>query len=303
VAVPNVVGRLQGAATTQLQDIGLGVAVTNRSTPQGSCSLSTVGQVVDSSPAATTLLNPGAVVTLTVCALATSTVPNMLGQLENDALSVLAAAHLTSGQIVFKFDSAANGRVIAQSIQANTVQLQFTVVDITVSLGPPPVVVPSTTTWSEIFAPLINAHSNALCSDVPGGSKSSGTLLQLFHCHATDSGGGPQRWQFTNAGTADNGRPLFHIKNINSNLCMMVTSGASGTRASQGSCTSSGQNGWEVMDRSTGYITNGSPTQFELLNPAFNTCMAAANNSDSDGTALVTATCTIGGNQLNTWQL
>src|SRR5437763_10278057 len=64
--------------------------------------------------------------------------------------------------------------------------------------------VPSTT-WNEIVAPFDNARANTMCVDVPGGSMSAGTGIQLFHCHGYGSDGGPQRWHFNFQGLVGNG--------------------------------------------------------------------------------------------------
>ena len=68
--------------------------------------------------------------------------------------------------------------------------------------------------WSEIFPPLTD---NLACLDDPSGSATSGTALQLFHCHGYASNGGPQRWLF-NAWGAPNVQNIYHINSHN--LCL-----------------------------------------------------------------------------------
>jgi hypothetical protein len=68
--------------------------------------------------------------------------------------------------------------------------------------------------WSEIFPPLTD---NLACLDDPSGSATSGTTLQLFHCHGYASNGGPQRWLF-NAGGAPNVQNIYHVNSHN--LCL-----------------------------------------------------------------------------------
>jgi Ricin-type beta-trefoil lectin domain len=68
--------------------------------------------------------------------------------------------------------------------------------------------------WSEIFPPLTD---NLACLDDPSGSATSGTALQLWHCHGYASNGGPQRWLF-NAWGAPNVQNIYHINSHN--LCL-----------------------------------------------------------------------------------
>ena len=65
--------------------------------------------------------------------------------------------------------------------------------------------------WSEIFPPLTD---NLACLDDPSGSATSGTALQLFHCHGYASNGGPQRWLFNVWGAPN----FYHINSHN--LCL-----------------------------------------------------------------------------------
>jgi hypothetical protein len=105
--------------------------------------------------------------------------------------------------------------------------------------------------------------------------------LQLWRCHGYAYNGAPQRWQFVNLGASQyNGRTNYQIRNTGNNLCLLLAngSGAPGTRIAQGSCSSGAYTVWQILDQSTGNITNGSPYQFELRNAWFPLCMAAANN-------------------------
>jgi hypothetical protein len=68
--------------------------------------------------------------------------------------------------------------------------------------------------------PGLQARSNTMCVDVPGGSSQEGLRLQLWHCHGSDSQGAPQRWQFIFYGTDPAGHPAYVIRNIGNNLCM-----------------------------------------------------------------------------------
>jgi hypothetical protein len=140
---------------------------------------------------------------------------------------------------------------------------------------------------NEIVAPFDNAHGNPLCADVPGGAKSTGLALQLFHCHGYGSDGGPQRWHLLNGnGNAWPGvGPLYLIKNLDSRMCITLTSGASGARVVQEPC---GQATFWVLHVQN---ANGTDPLFELIANGTSPCLAAGNLSDNNQTPLVAATC------------
>jgi ricin-type beta-trefoil lectin protein len=154
-------------------------------------------------------------------------------------------------------------------------------------------VTPAPATFYEITPPFISPTSPK-CVDVPSASTSIGTALQLFHCKSSSN----QLFQFVSLGN-----DLYLIQNRNSALCLRVSSSADGTAVRQDTCSSGVNNDiWHI----TSPID---PTHFNLANQAFpSECMAAANNSGADHTALVIMTCNpgnsiVGENQLQTWQL
>src|SRR5690242_14658970 len=68
--------------------------------------------------------------------------------------------------------------------------------------------------WNEIYSPV-----NNLCVDDPGGARTAGTPLQLFHCHGYSSDGAPQRWHFDDTGRALAGHgEIYRIMNTGSGL-------------------------------------------------------------------------------------
>lgn len=73
----------------------------------------------------------------------TTTVPALVGMMQTDAASSLTAAQLSVGEITGQHTSAAAGTVLGQSPAAGTALLQGETVDLTVSLGPAPAVVPN----------------------------------------------------------------------------------------------------------------------------------------------------------------
>ena len=141
--------------------------------------------------------------------------------------------------------------------------------------------------WNEIVAPLDNARGNPLCADVPGGAKSTGLALQLFHCHGYGSDGGPQRWHLLNGnGNAWPGvGPLYLIKNLDDGMCITLTSGASGARVVQEPCGHA--TFWALHVQNA----NGTDPLFELIANGTGLCLAAGNLSDNNQTPLVAATC------------
>ena len=298
--VPNVVGMTQDAAQTAIQNANLAVGWSFITSPQGDCQIPTNGTVMSTSPPATATENPGTVVTLSVCSLPVTSVPNVYLMQETPALQALVQAHLTGGSFNFVTDSHPIGTVIGQSVQAGTTQLQFTVVNLTVSSGPAPTVVPDPV-WNEVITPLINGSSNTMCVD-NSNTSSSGALSLLWHCHASGSSGTTaQRWQFVNVGANwSNGRAMFTLRNTGSNLCLTIAGSSAGSRVMQSDCGPWWENEWQILDSSTGFV--GGPAQFELYNPGTGYCLTAANSSDSNGTTVVLGGCGAG-NQLNTLTL
>lgn len=148
------------------------------------------------------------------------------------------------------------------------------------------------TTWNEIWAPYINAQSNTMCVDAPGGTTARGAHLQLFHCHGYASDGAPQRWHFVPAGSGD-GWPVYEIKNVTSGLCITATSSG----ITQDTCGASIFAFWSVRSEnlwSTDPNFSLALVYSGLSDGTQSTCLAAANGTDSNQTALVLASCNTG---------
>ena len=155
-------------------------------------------------------------------------------------------------------------------------------------------VIPPVAQWVEIFNPHLHDKGITLCADDPGGSTSSGTPLQLFRCHGSDSSGAPQRWVFTQP-EDDNGNPVYidghpeyRIYNLAGGWCINAES-PPGSPVFLGTCSGNLGVWWEV--RSAG---NPAGPDFQLValggDPA-DVCVSASNSSDSNGTRLVMAHC------------
>ena len=72
---------------------------------------------------------------------ATVTVGNYVGKTETDAVSAASAAGLSVGEIDYQYSGSAEGTVIAQSLESDVSVAKGTVIILTVSKGPEPVMV------------------------------------------------------------------------------------------------------------------------------------------------------------------
>jgi hypothetical protein len=149
--------------------------------------------------------------------------------------------------------------------------------------------------WSEIYSPNLHGQGLTLCLDDPASSTTSGTKVQLYHCHGYASNGAPQRWLFIQP-VDSNGNPLsdgdppvYQVYNVAAGLCLTVTSLATGTPAILGSCnlaTAKGITLWRLLS------TGNSTFQLLVFEPVYyDMCAVASNASGSNGTRLVIQPC------------
>lgn len=136
-------------------------------------------------------------------------------------------------------------------------------------------------TWNEIISAFDNAQSNPECVDSPRENTSAGAPLQLFRCHATDSGGQPQRWHFQAMGNG------FQISNFSSGLCIGIGQDlpANGNHAVQANC--SFNTVWDMV----GQAGSGSLFHLQYERLGTSVCLEPADLSDSNGTPLVIKSC------------
>jgi VWFA-related protein len=136
VTVPNVVGKTETAARSDLSAVGLiNVAVTQ----QASATVA-AGSVISQNPAGGTagVLQNVTVNLVISSGVPTVAVPNVVGQTQADATTALTNAQLVLGTVTQQSsDTVASGRVISQTPVAGTTVQQGTSVSIVVSTGAP----------------------------------------------------------------------------------------------------------------------------------------------------------------------
>ncbi len=136
VAVPNVVGDTQAAATTAITGAGLVVGTITMAASNSVPS----GDVISESPSASTQVNPGSQVNLVISSgpLQVSA-PNVVGLTQAAATTAITGAGLALGTVTTQFSSSvASGLVISQSPAAGTTVNSGTDVNIVVSIGQQP---------------------------------------------------------------------------------------------------------------------------------------------------------------------
>jgi PASTA domain-containing protein len=133
VAVPNVVGSTQAAATTSITGAGLTVgAVTMQSS-----STATSGTVISENPAAAASVTKGSAVALVVSSgPAMVAVPNVVGNTQAAATTAITGAGLTLGTVTMQSsNTVTSGNVISESPAAATSVASGSAVALVVSTG------------------------------------------------------------------------------------------------------------------------------------------------------------------------
>lgn len=138
VTVPDVTGKSESEAQSQLEDLGL--VVESKASYSSSVDK---GKVISTDPKAGKVLKEGDTVTMTISLGAEKvSVPNLIGKSEADAQSALSAAGLTGSVSTSHSDSVEEGLVISQGTNAGTKVTAGTSVSFVVSLGKEKVSVP-----------------------------------------------------------------------------------------------------------------------------------------------------------------
>jgi beta-lactam-binding protein with PASTA domain len=129
VAVPNVVGLTQTAATTTLTNADFVTTSSSANSPTVP-----IGNVISQNPAAGTIRNFGSSVNIVVALGAL--VPNVVGASQTAGTNTLTAAGLTVGSVTQQNNAAAAGTIISQSPASGTTVQPGSPVALAVSLGP-----------------------------------------------------------------------------------------------------------------------------------------------------------------------
>src|SRR6266705_1125740 len=155
VAVPNVVGQTQTAATSAITSAGLTVGAV---TQQSSTTVAS-GNVISESPADGTSVASASAVNLVVSSGAPPptqvAVPNVVGETEAAATSAITSAGLTAGTVTQQSSTTvASGNVISESPAAGTSVASASAVNLVVSSGatpPPPPPPPPVVTKDPVY--------------------------------------------------------------------------------------------------------------------------------------------------------
>jgi hypothetical protein len=139
--------------------------------------------------------------------------------------------------------------------------------------------------WTEVVPAFTD---NLACLDDPGGSATSGTPIQLFHCHGYGNDGGPQRWIFSGWNTSLAGGFPYGI--TSHNLCLDANGGGpvfAGARVTINKCRFLG--GWNLHPRNA---YSGDPL-FTLAIGIGGTgeCMALPDFSGGNGEPVILMSC------------
>jgi serine/threonine-protein kinase len=133
VNVPNVVNETEADATTAIEAVGLKVGTTST----GLSDTIAVGSVISTDPTAGSSVLLGSSVNLVIASgPATTTVPSVIGQEQEDAEMQITTASLSVGAVTEENSATvASGIVLDQSPAGNTSAAVGSAVDLTVSLG------------------------------------------------------------------------------------------------------------------------------------------------------------------------
>ena len=169
VAVPNVVGSTQTAATTSINAVSLTVGTVTNANSATVAS----GNVISESPAAGTSVTQGSTVNLVVSiGPVMVSVPNVVGQTQAAAGTALTSAGLATGTVTTASSSTiASGSVISESPTAGTSVAQGSAVSLVVSSGPP---------TGTIIAPTLGSFTPT--------SGTTGTVITLSGSNFVKSG-------------------------------------------------------------------------------------------------------------------
>jgi beta-lactam-binding protein with PASTA domain len=182
VAVPNVVGLTEAAATSAITGANLVVgAVTNASS-----TTVPAGSVISQSPVADTQVATGTAVALVVSSGPPVAVPNVVGLTQADATAAITSVNLTVGAVTNDSSTTVPaGSVVSQSPIADTQVATGSAVALVVSSGPPQIAVPNVIGLTQAAATTaitganltVGAVTDESSTTVPAGTVISQTPL------------------------------------------------------------------------------------------------------------------------------
>jgi hypothetical protein len=138
--------------------------------------------------------------------------------------------------------------------------------------------------WTEVVPAFTD---NVACLDDPNGSATSGTSIQLWHCHGYATNGGPQRWIFS--GGEDHGSLGTGYLITSHNLCLDANGGGpivSGARVTINQCQLFG--GWLLHPRNA---YSGDPLFTLELGLSTGECLALPDFSGGNGEPVIIKPC------------
>lgn len=131
-SVPSVVGQTESEAGSTLQNAGFSLGHVSEEPTLAAAP----GVVLAQQPVADTDAKKDSAVDVTVSAVPAATVPNVVGQSESNAVTLLAEEGLRTGTVTYVYDAkTAAGSVTAQQPAASTESTVGEAVDLTVSKG------------------------------------------------------------------------------------------------------------------------------------------------------------------------
>ena len=152
VTVPNVAGMTQGAAASAIAGVGLSVGTVT----QAYSATVAAGSIISQTPAAGTSVSPGAAVNLVVSQGPQPilvAVPNVAGMTQAAASSVIVGANLVVGTVTQGYSATVpSGSVVSQTPAAGTSVAPGAAINLVVSQGPQPVVVPDVVGMTQVEA-------------------------------------------------------------------------------------------------------------------------------------------------------
>ncbi len=132
VAVPSVVGQTQSQAQSVLESVGLRLGQVSEEPTLGVAP----GTVVSQTPAAESTAKKDSAVDVVVATMPSAKVPNVVGQIQSNAITLLAEEGLRTGTVEYVYDAnVPAGNVTAQSPPADEQVAVGSAVNLTVSMG------------------------------------------------------------------------------------------------------------------------------------------------------------------------